>query len=442
MLSLTTSLLLLVLAHVGSSALCGPKNPNLLNSGTLECSPSPTGVSGSCHFKLINSGLIKYVTLSTTKPSKLVLPNFTVNANSQVCSRLVPGRAQRDIFQISCAYGGVYGVAKSSIKFIKETPTSVGFGNYTIHVCGDGAPEIEISKRRAHQSSDECAEHGAADAIDKDQFSYSLTKKILSTNIEQRRPWWTVSLGEPYTIHYIEITNRVRDWNYLGNIVVTVDNQVCGELREGNRHYVIIECPTRPKGALLQIQLKEAPINGTLALAEVRVFGKVLQEGFRTMNIPKIELSGNNVQQSATDDYDKSSPELAIDGNPFTWSRTAFNATEIPSWTVELGKNGEAYYVYYVVISSPLNLWADLKRVMVTVDDLPCNYKPINPEKEQQQLWIDCRDIPAGRFLKILMEVPPTRKTYTADDDEVLTVFYDNQLTLAEVQVFGYKESN
>eukprot|EP00124_Ichthyophonus_hoferi_P003694 Ihof_evm4s337 gene=Ihof_evmTU4s337 len=134
---------------------------------------------------------------------------------------------------------------------------------------GNTAPEINLRllQSQAEQSSTwpsrRYYDFFPANAIDGNNETFTNTAEKAST-----QPWWKVDLGWQYTIHDIEITNRANYMDRLQNVVVTVDGKPCGELINGNQMHVKINCPNRPTGQILMIQLKDAGVDGILTLTE------------------------------------------------------------------------------------------------------------------------------------------------------------------------------
>eukprot|EP00124_Ichthyophonus_hoferi_P002231 Ihof_evm1s144 gene=Ihof_evmTU1s144 len=102
-------------------------------------------------------------------------------------------------------------------------------------------------------------------AIDGDPTTFSKSAR----NVIQ--PWWSVDLDADYIVSRVKI---VKTPDCHGNVVVTVDDRICGKLLLNHTEQEVeIPCHEELNGRFLKIQLLAAPVRGHLSLNEVYVFG-------------------------------------------------------------------------------------------------------------------------------------------------------------------------
>eukprot|EP00124_Ichthyophonus_hoferi_P004535 Ihof_evm2s512 gene=Ihof_evmTU2s512 len=274
MLRLTGSLTLFALAHMGRAQWCDMNSKtNVGGYNFPQCELSshhPNVFQVHLHYP----SLVKFVSLSVMNPRVLAPLNFTVTVDGKWCGQIVE-YSEIETFQISCTNGGVEG---SVVEWKMEHSTPNGFEFCNINVCGepthikpaaDSAPRIDVTGQPAKQLSTWNNEV-ASNAIDGNPHTCASNKPHVS-----EKPWWSVDLGGMFTVHSIRITNTIQDnFDRLGNVLVLVDGKNCAPIKvKANRQHVWITCTKQLTGQSVLILLDGAPINGTLTLCEVDIYG-------------------------------------------------------------------------------------------------------------------------------------------------------------------------
>jgi len=441
MLKLIPNVAILALAQMGLAQWCDMESKTNVGGFNLPECELKSDVANSFKLDLLAPSLVESVSLSVRNPRIKAAVNFTVTVDGQWCGQ-IDQASMDEIFPITCANGGIEG---SVVEWIAHQPVPNKFEFCNFNVCGKPKPKIEeyysldIDSRikpykidltgfPSTQSSNWSPLSLAPRGNDGNSATCTVTQPYLPG---KHQPWWEVKMGGVVTVDSIKITN----YDYylmdrLGNIMVTVDGRPCGPLTvDGNKLHVNIDCPNRPTGEVLRIQLLDAPkFSGILTVCEVDVYGirhgkvEKLEPSPDTYTAPKIDISGQVTAQSSTESNAYVS-QHGNDGSGKTCTQTKAGASKTPWWTVDMGAT---YNVHYIKILNREGKLAELGNVVVTVDGQPCGPKMVGAT--EPTLWVTCEvppingPNPVGRELKITLDPAP----------------HDGILSICDVEVFGF----
>eukprot|EP00124_Ichthyophonus_hoferi_P005525 Ihof_evm1s824 gene=Ihof_evmTU1s824 len=356
MLILSSSLILLALAHMGSSRSVREEEPqkitllaaNSQQSSTLRDYVAANAVDGnnSTYSHTVGGDTtepwwqidmgrnvnLHYVEVLNRPGYEWQFGNVVVTVDGTACPKVTAGSSQL-VVQIHCPDRPIGRVMR-----IKLEPAPYNGNLAMVNVDVYGIPEvapqqIPLLPANARQSST-WSNHVAANAVDQNYDTYTYTEEYNTTD-----PWWEIDMDEEITVHYVQINNRHGYYYMLGNIVITVDGHSCGpKVVNAEQALVQIDCPLRPKGQVLRIQLEPAPTWGVLAMVEVRVWGELPPPPH------KLDLLGANAQQSSNlaPDYVAAN---AVDGNNATFIQTQDYYTPQPWWKVDMGSSVTVRYI-------------------------------------------------------------------------------------------------
>eukprot|EP00124_Ichthyophonus_hoferi_P005974 Ihof_evm1s1087 gene=Ihof_evmTU1s1087 len=411
-----TSIVLFALAHVGSSALCNPERSDFLGGWNLKSCELQNSYDFASYKKITlpRRRVVDAVSFSLRAPLIKHSIKYTITVDGKWCSDISLNLEVQN-FEIVCPEGGLIG---SVIEWKTEQAPPPNFMFCNFNACGHDLPGEELRKidligLAPTQSSTYSDDTVAFKGIDGDSSTCTNTIPYLSN-----QPWWDVDLGAEVAVHYVKITNRNWYRNRLGNVVVTVDGNLCSSKNvfTENNYYLTVTCEKPIVGRVLKIQLKNAPVDGILTVCEVEVFGVLNGTQIKTDPVPKVDLRGLMAKQSSTWS-DATVPSMAIDGNALTCTNTYNGLTSQPWWIIDMGAS---VTIHSFKITNRRYYESRLGNVAVTVDGKLLGN--VYRNADNYYLWITLEKPVTGQVLKIqLLDAP---------DDGILT--------LCEVEVFGY----
>ena len=218
--------------------------------------------------------------------------------------------------------------------------------------------------------------------------------------------WWSVDLGQSYSIQEVVVWNRSDCCHdRLNGVEVRIDSQPCGTISAQQRENKI-SCGGKT-GSKINIKSTR---NDYLSLCEVEVYAGAAAAAAAAVS--KLDLKGKQTQQGSEGWNGK--PEKAVDGNTDgTYGHNSCTHTQNNDgawWSVDLG---QSYSIQEVVVWNRSDCCHDrLNGVEVRIDSQPCG----TISAQQRENKISC-----GGKTGSKINIKSTRNDY---------------LTLCEVEVY------